>query len=190
MKKFLISALTGLAIIVIPASAYACSYSISGKGDCTPDGHYVITWTVDNVHDKDLTITSSSNPNLVSVGRQFKAGSTPINQKVDGTKASDYTLTLYGNWSDSTTPQKQSKKVTSTVCIQPAVATPAPTTPALTPTALTPAPAVAAIQFVAPKGAVNAGSVGSDDKLVNTLGLSGSVAVLGLGIRRLIKIER
>lgn len=183
----------GLVIASIPASAYAWTYSLTGSGTCQKDGSFSITWNVDNSREsQDMNITYSSNPTVVAVSTKIPAKkSSNFTQTVNGTKAGSYSLTLKSNWPSDQNQQIHSATVSlAHACDQPATrAIESGSTSVTTTTAPAPAPVTAA-QVVAPKGAVNAGSVDNDNKLASVLGLSGSAAIFGLGLRRLIKSER
>lgn len=170
--------------------AAAWTYSLMGSGVCQPDGSYKITWTVNNTTEEEaLTIQESSNPSVVPVGTEVPAEKTAdFEQLVDGTKTGSYSLTLKGNWEGDLEKQEKSAMVDlKGPCAQPPATPPVTSTQAPTPkpeakvTKPQPQP-----QVQAPVGPVNAGG-GPRLNVAAILGLTGSVAALGIGARRLLK---
>jgi hypothetical protein len=195
MKKRLTAMLVSISAIVGlgAAPALAWDYSLSGSGQCQPDGSYKITWTVDNSTENEaLSVSSSSNTAVVPVGTSVAAHQTAAYTETEsGTTPGTFNLTLDVNWpSDSGSHIKTANVTLSTACTQP---TPPPkqhhpTTGgrggggSVTTTSTPP-------QVVVPvAAAVNAGAGGAT-QTINPLaisGLLGSVAAVagGVGLRR------
>lgn len=207
MKKVLLSAGAGLIMAAVPVSqAFAWHYQLTGEGTCQENGSFKITWTVDNSSENQpLDIVWSSNTAVIPAGTVVSANSSQdFYQTVSGTTASNYSLTIKGNWAGDQTKQEHYATVTmEAACEQPQPPVTPPVTPPSggrgggmpTPTPITtPAAPVAqpTAQVVAPKGAVNAGqdSKTTSFNAASALGLAGSLPILGLGVRRLAKRSR
>jgi hypothetical protein len=139
--KFVAAAASGLLLLgLYTGSAAAWTYSLSGSGECQPDGSFKITWTVDNsTEDEELNITSSSNTSVVPVGTKVPANdSSDFIQNAPGTSPAVFTLTLKGHWTTDTNDQERTATVAlEGPCAQP---TPPPMPPSPPPTPPTPPP--------------------------------------------------
>lgn len=138
MKKLtlvLASVLFLVGVVVLGGRASAWGYSMSGKGECQPDGSFKITWTVENPESEDLNITASSNAAVVAVGEQIPANdSEDFTQSADGTPAT-FSLELEGNFPSDQTKRTRSATVTLVnPCDQPPPPVVPPVVPPVTPT--------------------------------------------------------
>jgi hypothetical protein len=193
VKKTVATIAASMAMVGLStATAFAWTYGVSGKGVCQPNGSYVITWSVDNnTESQPLHITASSNAAVVPAGTNVAAKSVKnYTQTVDGTKATNYSLSLSGNWDGDKTVRDRTASVNlDKACTQPTGGkgggdTTTPSTP-VTPAAAT----VTAAPAVVPAGPVNAGEGGADKtvSLAALAGLVSSLAVLALGIVRRVQ---
>ncbi len=184
-SKILTSLITTLAVVgMTTGTAFAWTYGLSGAGACQPDGSFLISWTVNNTTETDpLVITASNNTSVIAVGEQIPTGQTEdFEQTADGTIPGNFNLTISGNWAGEPAAQERSATVLLDVpCEQP----PPPVVPPVTPpTGGRGGGEVAPPQVKAPTSGVSAGS-GAAISVEGLLGLFGSVAVLGLGVRRM-----
>lgn len=196
-----------LAVGLVPGTAFAWTYGLSGSGVCQPNGSYLISWVVDNTTEpEELKITSSSNTSVVDVGETIPAKQKEtFTQTVPGTASGTFTLTLKGNWhSDSQERTREGTVTLTEACTQP---TPPPVTPpeggrgGEEPTVTKPVVIAAATtntptlspaktpQVQAPVGGVGAGTGAGNSGNGSLIGLASSLslAALGLGLRRLSK---
>lgn len=113
---------TALALLIIPGSAFAWTYGLSGNGACQPDGSYKITWTVDNTAENEaLHITASSDTSVVPAGTDVAAHQTQaFYQTASGTAAANFNLSVTGNFPSDQTPRVRNASVSlSAPCSQP-----------------------------------------------------------------------
>lgn len=189
MKKIISIAVTGIALAITTSTAFAWTYSLSGKGACQSDGSYQITWTVDNsVENEAFHIKSSSNTSAVPLGDVPAHQAKNYKQTVDGSKTGSYSLSLTGNFNSDQTLRTRSATVNlDKPCDQPGgkgggtTTTTTPTTPAVTETAAAPA--------VVPVGAVNAGDGGASSNLnlAAAIAMVASIAAIAIGVVRRVK---
>lgn len=189
-KKIAAAVVTSSALIGLSmGTSFAWTYSLQGAGNCQPDGSFKITWTVTNPENEALQITNSSNQSVVPIGTQVAPSppSTTYTQTADGTKAGSFNLTLTGHFASDTTDRTMSDTVALVgPCAQ-------PVTPVTPPTgghgSGTPTVPVEKASAKVPAGPVNAGGGGAatEPSLGALVGFTGSLAGVGLGIRRLNK---
>jgi hypothetical protein len=125
-------------------------------GNCQPNGHFHIVWTIDNSSENEpLTVTSSSNSSVVPAGTQVPAKQTAnFPQDVDGSQVAAFNLTLSAHWNSDKTDQTQTAKVKlDQLCEQPKTTPPPTVTPTVTPS--TPA-APTTLVNTGPSGAFSA----------------------------------
>lgn len=189
MKKFILTLATSMLVFgVQTGSVSAWTFKLKGSGACQPDGSYIITWTVNNKTERQaLKITNSSQPSVVAVGTEVpKHSMAEFKQKADGTKPTEFTLSLKGNWQGDLKERERNAKVKlHKACEQPIVPPTAqpgrggekPVTPVV----------ASAQQVVAPVGAVDAGTGSSNFNLTAIAGIVTSVAIAATGLRRYVK---
>jgi hypothetical protein len=177
MKKIVSVLATSVAIAaIVPATAFAWTYSLQGNGACQPDGSFQVTWTITNPESQTLTVRQSSAPTVVSVGATVSAKSSKaFNQTFDGTKTGNHSLTVSVNWPGDLKLRQLTKSVDQkVVCTQPqggqgggTPQTPeTPATPAVESASVAPA--------IVPVGAVDAGE-GSASQNINLAAVSALV---------------
>lgn len=100
MKKYILGLASVLVIVGLLASQVsAWTFGMAGRGECQPDGSFLITYTVNNPEKEKLRITDSSDTAVVPVGTKVdKESSADFPQSVDGSVAGSFTLTLKGNF--------------------------------------------------------------------------------------------
>lgn len=186
MKKLLLAVAALFAVVALNVGVAGATQvetppsSLTGSGQCQTDGSFKITWVIQNTKGHTLKVTDSSDVTVVPVGTEVpKLSSANFYQTVDGTKAGSFKLDLkyiikYG---DDDEDEVETKDLTATVSLREACPQPAPVV------------AVAATpQVTVPVTKVNAGEGGARfAKLGALVGLSGSLAVLAFGVRRLAK---
>lgn len=78
MKKIIVIAIASgmlVAGLVMP-NIYAWKFSLSSKGECQPDGSYLITWKLDNSSEPEtLSVVKSSNE-----GQTVRAAAATVSQ--------------------------------------------------------------------------------------------------------------
>lgn len=182
-SKLILAVASALAVVFLSVGMASATKvessgpSLTGKGECQTDGSFKITWKINNSTDEDYKITESSDPSVVPVGTKIlEKTSQTFDQTADGTAAGSFTLKVKGKLDDD------SKTLQNTVDLKEPCAQPVPTPP------VTVASSTPTAQVQTPPVKVNAGSGGARfAKLGALLGLTGSLAVLSLGVRRLAK---
>ena len=182
-RNLLLGAITSLVTFgLLTSSAFAWSFMVNGSGTCQTNGSFNIVWTIKNdFKPTTLTVIQSSDTTVVPDGTTIDGGQTAtFPQTVSGTAGDTFKLTITGRWpkgeEGSVTKTQTGSVVLDGACTQ-------PVTPPVTPPA-TPAVLGATTQVKAPAGPVNAGSGSFAVDSAAVAGVSGSVALIGLGLRR------